>query len=131
VAVTPLPPARVGQDATVTSGVAIAMTGVRDVQVPASGPGEVAGPGVAVTVRVRNGSAGSFDLSGLAVVASYGRGTPAAESGSAKETLLRGALAPGRTAEGTYYFLVPVAQARTLRVEVSSSSTAAIAVFVR
>ena len=132
VAVSPLPPAPIGKDAPIQSGVAIAVAGVRDVQVKASGPGEIAGNGVQVTVRVRNDSAAAFDLSGLAVVASYGDdGTPANPSGSAETKALSGKLAARQTAEGTYYFLVPKAEAGSVRVEVSSSSSPSIAVFER
>jgi hypothetical protein len=131
VAVSPLPPAPVGDDAALSTGVAITVTGVRDVQVKATGPGEIAGNGVQVTVRVRNTASTVFNLSGLAVVASYGSGTPADPSGSAETKSLSGALRSGQTAEGTYYFLVPKAQAGSLRVEVSSSSSPNIAVFER
>lgn len=131
VAVSPLPPAPVGRDAEVLSGVAITMTRVADVRVSASGPGEIAGPGAAVTLRVRNGGGAPFDLDSLAVTGSYGRGTPADPSGSAQAKPLQGSLGPGRTAEGTYYFLVPAAQKATLRIEVSSSASPRIAVFER
>lgn len=131
VAVSTLPPEPVGEDAALQSGVAITVSGVRDVQVKASGPGEIAGNGVQVTVRVRNDSGAAFDLSGLAVVASYGNGTPADPSGSAETRSLSGKLAAGQSAEGVYYFLVPKAQAGSLRVEVSSSSSPSIAVFER
>jgi hypothetical protein len=131
VAVTPLPPAPVGKDAALLSGVAISVTGVKDVEVQATGPGEIAGHGVAVSVRVRNSGSAAFDLSGLAVVASYGKNTPAEESGSAQTKALTGSLPTGRTAEGTYYFLVPAKESGTLKVQVSSSSAANIAVFQR
>ena len=131
VAVTPLPPAPVGRDATLRTGVTVALAKVADVRVEASGPGEVAGPGVAVTIRVRNAGGEPFDLDGVAVNASYGDGTPANPGGSAQAAPLQGRLAAGKTAEGTYYFTVPAAQRSALKVEVSSSSAANIAVFER
>jgi hypothetical protein len=133
VAVTPLPPAPVGKPATVKSGVDISLAKVDDVtRVDASGPGETAGPGVAVTIVVKNTGTDAFDLDGLAVNAYFApRNTPANPGGSAKATPLQGQLAGGKTATGTYYFTMTAAQAKTLRVEVSSSSSPNIAVFQR
>jgi hypothetical protein len=131
VAVSPLPPVPVGRGSTLLPGVEVAMVKVAEVRVEASGPGEVAGPGVAVTIRVRDTSTKAFDLDGLAVNAAYGANVPANPGGSARATPLQGQLAPGKSAEGTYYFLVPSGQSRNLRVEVSSSSSPSIAVFRR
>ena len=130
VAVSTLPPAPVGRDAPLARGVAVAITSVRDIQVAAVGPGEIAGHGISVEIRVRNTTSAGFDLGGLAVNASYGRGTPASPSSSGA-VLLSGTLAAGRTATGTYVFLVPAAQSPTVRVEVSSADSPSIVVFQR
>jgi hypothetical protein len=101
----------------------------RRVTVGARGPGEVAGPAFAVRVTVTNGSASPFDLGGLAVNASYGRQeTPASPSDADPAAPLRGRLAPGAQAVGTYVFGAP-AGASGLRVEVVSNSAAQILVF--
>jgi hypothetical protein len=80
---------------------------------------------------VRNRAAAAFDLSGLAVTASYGRGTPASPTTAGGARPLSGSLAAGRDAAGVYVFLVSEAQSGTLRVEVSSADSPSIAVFQR
>jgi hypothetical protein len=109
----------------------VTIPSVRDIEVSASGPGEIAGHGVSVHVRVDNGTTAAVDLSGYAVTASYGRGTPASPTGSSGAEPLTGTLAAGDTADGTYVFLVPAAQSSTLRVDVSSDESPNIAVFQR
>ena len=131
VAVSSLPPVPVGHGAALTAGVSVTISGVRDIDVGASGPGEIAGHAVSIQVRVHNATSAAFDLSGLAVVASYGRGTPASPTNSGGAKPLTGTLATGGTADGTYVFLVPAEQSTTLRVEVSSAESPNIAVFQR
>ncbi len=131
VAVSPLPPKPVGSPAQIKGGVSVTIANVKDVEVGATGPGEIAGPAVSVEVRVGNTSSAAFNLSGLAVTASYGRGTPASPTTAGGAKLLSGSLAAGRGASGVYVFLVPKAQSGTLRVEVSSADSPSIAVFQR
>ena len=131
VAVSPLPPKPVGSPAQIKGGVRVTIANVKDVEVGATGPGEIAGPAVSVEVRVGNTSPAAFNLSGLAVTASYGRGTPASPTTAGGAKLLSGSLAAGRGASGVYVFLVPKAQSGTLRVEVSSADSPSIAVFQR
>jgi hypothetical protein len=115
----------------IQTGIDVTIPGVRDTKVSASGPGEIAGPAAVVTVRVRNATSTPYNLSSIAVVASYGKGTPASPTDSGGAKALVGSLAAGRTAEGAYVFMVPAAQASTLRVEVSSGTSAKIVVFQR
>jgi hypothetical protein len=99
------------------------------VVVDARGPGQVAGPGFAVRVSVKNGSATPFDLGGLAVNASYGaQASPASPTDAAPAAPMKGRLAPGADAVGTYVFTAP-AGATGIRVEVVSNSAAEILVF--
>lgn len=131
VAVTPLPPVRPGRESPLQPGVTVTLTKVANVQVTASGPGEVAGPGVAVTIRVRNTSPAAFDLGRLAVNATDRANIPANPGGSAQAKPLSGALAAGKSADGVYYFVIDAAKAAGLRVEVSSSSSPNIVVLER
>jgi hypothetical protein len=131
VAVSSLPPVRVGNAARLDRRVSVTIPSVRDIEVSASGPGEVAGHGVSVHVRVHNTTTAAVNLSGFAVTASYGQGTPASPTDSGGAAPLTGMLAPGDAADGTYVFLVPAAQSSTLRVEVSSDESPNIAVFQR
>jgi hypothetical protein len=131
VAVSTLPPKPVGSAVPLKGGVTVTITGVKDVEVGATGPGEIAGPAVSVEVRVRNAAATAFNLSGLAVNASYGGGTPASPTTAGGAKPLSGSLGSGQSATGMYVFLVPKEQSGTLRVEVSSADSPSIAVFQR
>jgi hypothetical protein len=129
VAVSTAPPVKIGATATLPSRVLVSVGAPRRVTVGARGPGEVAGPAFAVRVTVTNGSPSPFDLGGLTVNASYGRQeTPASPSDADPAAPLRGRLAPGADAVGTYVFGAP-AGATGLRVEVVSNSAAEILVF--
>jgi hypothetical protein len=131
VAVSTLPPAPVGTPAPLRRDVAVTVVGVRDLEVGAVGPGEIAGHAVSVQVQVRNLGSSAFNLSGLTVNAYYGRDIPASPTSAGGADPLSGSLAAGGTATGTYVFLVPADQSSTVRVEVSSADSAMIAVFQR
>jgi hypothetical protein len=121
----------VGGTATLKPDVLVALAAPRAISVTANGPGEVAGAAVAVTVTVRNRSSSAFDLGGLDVNASYGTGagTPASPTDADPAKPLRGSLAGGASATGTYVFTAPRSALSRLRVEVSSNSAARIVVF--
>jgi hypothetical protein len=131
VAVSTRPPVPVSSAVALQPGITLSIPSVKDTRVGASGPGEIAGPAVAVTVRVRNGTGRAFDLAAIAVNAAYGGNTPASPTSSGGAKPLLGSLAAGQTTDGLYVFLVPTAQASTLRVEVSSSTSPDIVVFQR
>ena len=101
-------------------GVTATLTGSRTVDVEAHSPGETSGPGVAATIEVENGSKQPFDLTTIAVTATYGDGTPAIVSRSDPASDLTGTVAAGRTATGVYVFRVPKDQADTLLIQVQS-----------
>jgi hypothetical protein len=131
VAVSRAPAVRIGEIAPLSDDVRVALGKVRELTVKAEPPGERAGSAVAVRVTVRNRSAKPFSLTGMAVTASYNRGTPgdSTSSGPAKE--LTGSLAPGGLARGTYVFMVPKKHASSLRVEVTSDESPTIVQFRR
>lgn len=118
-----LPPVPVGEPAPFTGGLVATVTRVDDVELGAEGPGEVAGPGVAVTVALRNESGGPVDLGGVVVNAAYGDGLPASGSDSPPAAPASGTLPPGEGAEGVYVFGVPAGQAAGLLVEVGWSGS--------
>jgi hypothetical protein len=129
VAVSPAPPVAVGSTAALTTGVVVTVGAPRRVRVTAQGPGEIAGPAVAVPVTVRNASAKPFDLGGLVVNAAFGRSaTPAPPTDADPARRLAGALAPGATARGTYVFLAPGGSSG-FRFEVVSDAAARILYF--
>lgn len=109
-------PADLGGDVTVT------LTAVDTLDVEAKLPGETAGPAVAATLEVRNGSKSAFDLSTVAVTASYGDGTPAIVNRSEPAADFAGTVEPGGTAKGVYVFRAPADEADSVVVEVQSGT---------
>jgi hypothetical protein len=119
-----LPPVPVGEDAPFgDTPVVVTAQQVEPVQIEARGPGEVAGPGVRVTVRAENRGADPVDLAGLVVNATYGDAVPASQSSTDPAAPLTGALAPGASAEGVYVFQVPDGAGGPVVIEVGYSGS--------
>jgi hypothetical protein len=131
-AATTLPPREIGQTADLAQGIVVSVVSVRERSLKASGPGEVAGPGVVVRLEVRNATAKDFDLTTLAVNATYGDdATPAPPGAAADAPGLSGTLKAGAETTGTYAFKVPADQAKSVEVDVTSSVSPNIVVFRR
>jgi hypothetical protein len=127
VAVRTAPAVSIGTTTTLSDGVRVLVSGISTVKVRASGPGDVAGDGVAVQLTVQNSSEQPFDLSGLAITAFYGQAQPASPGGVGD--LLTGPLETGEKARGVYVFTVPTSKVPSVQVQVSSSTSAVIAVY--
>jgi hypothetical protein len=119
VGITTLPPVPAGQPAPFGNGLVANVTHVDELMLEARGPGEVAGPGVGVTVELTNESADPVDLDGVVVNAYYGAGIPASASDTAPAAAATGALPPGETRRGVYVFQIPHDDAASLVVEVN------------
>ncbi|UDY35502.1 hypothetical protein [Dermatobacter hominis] len=111
-----------GTAADLGGGVFVTLTAADDVDAEAKLPGETAGPAVAATLEVRNDSTTPFDLSTVAVTASYGDGTPAIVNKSEPTDELTGTVEPGDTAKGVYVFRAPEKEADTVVLEVQSGT---------
>lgn len=122
-AISSLPPVPVGQPAAFGGGLVAKVATIDPIDVNAQGPGEIAGPGVAVNVDLSNESKDPIDLGGVVVNAYYGGGTPAGSTAGAPAAPAAGPLAPGETKRGVYVFQVPRAQAGSLVVEVNYSGS--------
>jgi hypothetical protein len=101
-------------------GVTATLTATKTLDVDAKGPGETSGPAVAATIQVTNGSNQPFDLSTLAVTATYGASVPAVQTGAGPAEDFKGSVAPGSSATGVYVFRVPSADADSVVVQVQS-----------
>lgn len=128
VAITSLPPVKVGAGATIGTGVVVTVGAIDWVDVKANGPGEIAGKGAKVLVTLENTSGAAFDLSSVAVNASYPNGTPVSPNGSPPAKELTGSLASGASATGVYLFTLTAGATDRLNVEVSSGAAPGIAV---
>jgi hypothetical protein len=102
--------------------------GSRPVVVVAQGPGEVGGPGVAVTLGVTNRSARPLDLDEVTVTAES-RGQAAESVTAPPARPLGGRLGAGATVRGVYVFVLPGGVRAPLSLEVSLSPELPVATF--
>ena len=93
-------------------------------------PGEVAGPAVAVRVRITNTGSTPIDLGAVTVNLSDAEGQPSAPLTSAPAAPLDGQLQPGDDAEGVYLFEFGADGAEPITIEITPTVDAPIAVFV-
>ena len=114
-------PVAPGTPAPLGAGVSVVLVDSENLDVEARVPGETAGPAVAATLEVRNDSSEPFDLSSLAVTATYGDGTPAIGNDSEPARALTGTVKSGASVKGVYVFRAPVKAADTVVVEVQSA----------
>jgi hypothetical protein len=96
----------------------------------ATGPGDVAGPALMVTVRLVNGTGGALSLDAVSVNLFSGPDrAPASPLGDQRRVPFTGTLAAGRTAEGVYVFAVPTGDRDRIDVEVGYLPGQPLAVF--
>tara|TARA_R110002020_G_scaffold214865_6_gene422052 strand:- start:8127 stop:8825 length:699 start_codon:yes stop_codon:yes gene_type:complete len=123
-------PVPLDQTAEPTEGVTVALVSIEAVEGEASGPGEVAGPALRVTVRVQNGTGEPKPLQRTIVTLSYGTDQrPATEFQRSGSAPLAGEIAAGGAAEGVYVFAVPQDQRGQIRVSVDLDTDATILLF--
>jgi hypothetical protein len=82
-------------------------------------PGEVSGPGVAITVEVENESTHRVDLDNAVVTLADSKGEPGGLMTGPPAKPLRGSLAQGKKARGVYVFTVPASNRHPLTIFVS------------
>lgn len=85
-------------------GVVFELTAVERTTVEATGPGEVGGEAVAVTVSVTNGTDAPVDVDGAVVTLLQGDGNVGVPSPAEPTAPLTGTVEPGKSAEGVYAF---------------------------
>jgi hypothetical protein len=129
VAISAAPAVSLGTTTKLADGVKVLVSKVSAVRVEASGPGDIAGDGIAVHLTVKNSSGKAFDLNGLAVTASYGPGRPASPGGASTGDPLTGSLKTADSARGVYVFTVPKAQVPSVEVQISSNASPIIVVY--
>ena len=87
--------------------VAITIVKVVAVETEATTPGEMAGPGVAMTVSIHNGSAKAISVDSVIVTLTDSKNGLGQPTTSAPYQPIAGELAAGASVEGVYVFLVP------------------------
>lgn len=110
--------------------VTVSLASMEAIDGQATGPGDIAGPALRVTVRIENGSGAVIDLGGVTVNLGYGTDpTPATPLGDPSAEPFTGSLAPGRSATAVYVFGVPPSERGSVLVEVSHRPGAVRVVF--
>jgi hypothetical protein len=94
-------------------------------------PGEISGPGVAVSIRLVNGSNKALNTSNAVVNLYYGSAkTPGSPMSGPPADPFGKSVPAGATETVVYVFRVPADQRSKLRIEVSYAPTAPVVVFV-
>lgn len=121
----------VGLEAEATSapGVTARLARIDSIHATASLPGEIGGPALAITVKVKNQTGKKLDLALGVVNAYYGpERTPAVSVASDGEVPFPASVADGESAKGVYVFQIPE-EARPVRVELDLGNGADVVVF--
>ncbi|MEU4454557.1 hypothetical protein AB0F44_24715 [Nocardioides sp. NPDC023903] len=116
-------------EATSAPGVTARLARIDSVQATASLPGEIGGPALAITVKVKNQTGKKLDLALGVVNAYYGpERTPAVSVASDGEVPFPASVGDGESAKGVYVFQIPE-EARPVRVELDLGNGADVVVF--
>jgi hypothetical protein len=122
-------PVAIGELGAFGDGVTTRVVETEAVEAEAFMPGEVSGPGLAITVEITNGSDTAINLDST-IVDLVGEGDVYATLITPREeTALSGDLAPGATSEGTYLFTMPVEDRANVAVQVSYAAPKPTVVF--
>jgi hypothetical protein len=103
-----LPEVALDAPAAVGNGVVATLPSIEAIQGTATGPGNINGPALRVTVRIENGTAEPVSLDGVATNLYWGADrTPASPLDDPSRRPFAGTVAAGETAEAVYVFSVP------------------------
>lgn len=111
-------------------GVTARLTAVQAVDAAANGPGEVAGPGLRIAVRLSNGTSRTIALSDVVVTVADAQGTPGVQMSQSGSAPFHGDLDRHGTADSVYVFTIPANHRDPVTVELSYSSAAPVVLFV-
>ena len=125
-----LPPVAIDEPADAGTGMTFRLERLEAVQGEATGPGEIAGPAVRVTVVAVNDSDAPVLLDGTVVDLIYGEArTSAAPLSGPGAVRFTGSIEPGATATGVYVFDVPADQRAEVSVVISYLASVSPVVF--
>jgi hypothetical protein len=125
-----LQPVALDAEAQAGTGVTASVTSIESFTSEASGPGNLAGPALRVTVRLTNGTAADLGLDPVSVNLVYGTGNePAAPLDDSTQRRFAGSLAPAGSASGVYVFSVPAGGQDPVTVQVGYAAGAPVMVF--
>lgn len=122
--------AELGDTADLEDGVAVTVTDVELLDVEAHTPGEIAGPAVALTIDIANGTDDVIDLSTAMVSVTGSAGSYGQPTTSEPYQPFTGSVQPGAESSGIYVFRLPAEEREALEVVVQYVAGAPIALFV-
>lgn len=126
------------------TGVTARILSIRAIEYQAVGPGQVSGPGLRLVIQVDNGTAKPIGLDNAVVTIADARGTPGVEMNITPAAggddaghpgpgnfsyPLRGVLAPGHKASGTYVFTIPAGHRAPVTVNFSYAGGGPVVLF--
>ncbi|GAB2979461.1 hypothetical protein [Frigoribacterium salinisoli] len=115
------PPVALDASPVLVDGITLRVESLTAVDADAALPGEVAGPGVSVTIVVDNAGDEALDLSTTVVNAYSGEDLTPGETVSTGTSRLPDRVEAGSTATGTYVFTVPAEERDAVRVTVDAA----------
>jgi hypothetical protein len=114
---------------TKTAGATVSLVSVRATTVKATGPADSSGPGVLVRLKMTNTTGKTLDTSFVQVNVSNAAGDPGTLVIGRPTDAITGSLRAGRSAEGTYAFVLDDAGSGTLTVAVYVTSGQPVVTF--
>jgi hypothetical protein len=112
------------------NGLVALLPRIEAIQGTGTGPGNIAGPSLRVTVRLENGTAGPVFLDAVAVNVYHGEErTPASPLDDPSSSPFQGTLAAGKSAEGVYVVRVPESARGDVTIEVGYEAGAPLLIF--
>ncbi len=125
-----LPPVPLDEPAPVGNGIVAAIARIEAIEGTATGPGNIAGPALRLTIQIDNGTADAVALDGVAVNVSHGADrTPAPPLDDPSQRAFAGTVEPGASATGVYVFSVPLDVRDLVNVEVGYAAGAPLLLF--
>jgi hypothetical protein len=116
--------------AEVGDGVSASLVSLDAIEGTATGPGNIAGPALRITVRIENGTDEPVSLDGVVVDLASGRDlVPASPLDDPSVAPFTGTVAPGEHADGVYVFTIPEEDRGSVTVSVGYQAGAPLMVF--
>lgn len=110
--------------------VTVSIARIEEIEGQATGPGDVAGPALRVTIRIDNETGADVPLDGVAVNGYYGADrTPAPPLNDSSHVPFAGVLPSGETTEGVYVLRVPPDQRGQVTLEIGYRPGAPLVLF--
>lgn len=119
-------PVDLDQPSETGTGATARLIDLKAINAKATIPGEVSGPGVAVTLEVTNTGPKALDVGTVVVTLADSDKAPGTEITSPPAKTLTGSIAPSKSARGVYVFTVPTAKRDPVTVSVTIGAAPAL-----